>query len=690
MEAGKVHACACPLTQGLPYLARQAFGVDDNVLRPVVSFKRGWQACRPEFARVAEQLGFGSAEGGRAFDRAVDDYLAFLERYRQHGREVLAEMRDRPDQVYVGLFGRPYNAFTRDANMGIPRKFTSRGVTVVPFDLIYDEGAAIYPNMYWYYGQQDMKGLERVREVPNLYATWISNFSCAPDSFMLHYLRWMMGRKPYLVLEIDSHTADAGLDTRIEAFLDIVDSFRREAPPAPAPRPARRYRVDSSSEPPTVVDTRSEERFSLRDPRVTFVWPSMGDLAGPVLAAATRKQGVHVEYLPVPTARSTQLARNVASGKECIPALLVLGGVLEFVANRTPRRPDEALLVAVPSTLGPCRTGQYHVFYDRLFDELGLDNIALLVSGDESSYGELGQEFTRDLWRAIVLSDYFTDVRTGVRLCARDAGEGLAVFERAWAGVVAALERGTGDVAQALARARDMLAAIPRQRSLADVKKVLVVGEIFVRRDSFSVHELSEHLISQGIFPKLSAVSEWLHYTDWARAEELDATRRQDGWLSMLRPGAVAERIGLGLESWWKRRVERRDPRGAVPTGLIPEAHDDLDSAMAFGTRTFIPASMQSEATVSPAVAGAAMQDGYSGVAIIAPFGCLPGRVIEGVYTPWARARGYPVLALENDGQPYPPNVIARLEVFAQNVERYERRRTADPNNPGPASPAGR
>ena len=41
--------------------------------------------------------------------------------------------------------------------MGIPRKFTSRGVTVVPFDMIYDEDAPIFPNMYWYYGQQDMK-----------------------------------------------------------------------------------------------------------------------------------------------------------------------------------------------------------------------------------------------------------------------------------------------------------------------------------------------------------------------------------------------------------------------------------------------------------------------------------------------------------------------------------------------------
>jgi predicted nucleotide-binding protein (sugar kinase/HSP70/actin superfamily) len=580
----------------------------------------------------------------------------------------------------VGLFGRPYNAFTRDANMGIPRKFTSRGVSVVPFDMIYDDGAPIFPNMYWYYGQQDMKAVARVKETENLYLTWISNFSCAPDSFMLHYLRWMMGEKPYLVLEIDSHTADAGLDTRIEAFLDIVASFRREAPPARRPRAGRRYRVDAASRPPAVVDTRSRESFSLRDPRVTFVWPSFGDLASPAFAAATRRQGVHSEHLPVPTARSTQLARNVASGKECIPALLVLGSVLEFLRERAPRRPDEALLIAIPSTLGPCRTGQYHVFYDRLFDELGLDNVAQLVSGDESSYGELGPAFVRDLWRAILISDYFTDVRTALRLVARDVGSALAVFERTWNDVVAALERGPRALAAALARAREALAAVPRRLSLADVKKVLVVGEIYVRRDSFSVRELSEHLVDQGLFPKLANISEWIHYTDWARAHEMETARRQDGWLGALRRGSFVEQLGLGVGRWWKHRVERQVRKALAPTGLVPEAPHDLGAALAFGGRTFVAPDMQSEATVSPAVAAAAMRDGYSGVAIIAPFGCLPGRVIEGVYAPWARAHGYPVVALENDGQPYPPNVISRLEVFAQNVERYERPRAPTPS----------
>ena len=43
------------------------------------------------------------------------------------------------------------------------------------------------------------------------------------------------------------------------------------------------------------------------------------------------------------------------------------------------------------------------------------------------------------------------------------------------------------------------------------------------------------------------------------------------------------------------------------------------------GQKEFVDPELESEATVSPAVGAAAMKEGYSGVAIIAPFGCLPG-----------------------------------------------------------------
>jgi predicted CoA-substrate-specific enzyme activase len=674
-----VRACTCPLTQGLPFYARHAFGLGDEgdrkMLRPLVAFGTGLDESRESFMSVAERLGFTREEGERAFDSGKRHYDRFLAAYRSLGQKVLREVAQNPDRVYVALLGRPYNAFTRDANMGIPRKFVSQGVTVIPFDMIFEDGAEIPPNNYWYYGQQNMKAVTKIKQVDNLYLTWISNFSCAPDSFMLHYVRWMMGEKPYLVLEIDSHTADAGLDTRIEAFLDIVESYRLHMDPAPARPFERRYYVAHKQEYCDIVDRKTGERLDIRDPRVHLVWPPMGDLSTEAMDVSAQRQGIDSTHLPLPDVYSTQLARNVASGKECIPALLVLGSVLRYFRDHDPCSGDQIHVVFVPSTPGPCRTGQYWVFFDRLFEEMGWENVVLLVGGSENSYRELGTAFTQDAWRAIVLGDYFEDVRNSLRLVARDPDGALELFRDLWQDVLRAFRAGPRELDVELERVADRLARVPRKRRLEDLKKVIIVGEIYVRRDNFSVHELQEMLISKGIYPKVTGVSEWLHYTDFARKYKMEEKRRRVGWLRTLRGGGLKDEAIYLVEKVWKQAVEAKIAAILGPTGLVPHVPHDMTRVIQDAQDTFIHPQLSSEATVSPAVGAAAMTDGYSGVAIIAPFGCLPGRLIEGVYSPWAKARGYPVLALENDGQPYPPNIVSRMEVFAHNVLRFEPRK---------------
>jgi predicted CoA-substrate-specific enzyme activase len=678
-----VHACVCPLTQGLPYFARQAFGLrDDQILRPLVSMSGGFEASRQAFEDLAEQLGFTRDEGSQAYDAGVHHYQRFLDAYREKGRKLLREIKDNPDRVYIALLGRPYNAFTRDANMGIPRKFTSQGVTVVPFDMIYEDDADIPPNNYWYYGQQNMKAVQQVKKVDNLYLSWISNFSCAPDSFLLHYVRWLMGQKPYLVLEIDSHTADAGLDTRVEAFLDIVESYRSHVVPTADKPFERRYYIAVKEEYCDVVDRKTGKRYDIRDPQVHLVWPSMGDLSTEAMDVIARRQGIVSTHLPLPDVHSTQLARNVASGKECIPALLVLGSILKFFQENKPNTGNDIYVVFVPSTLGPCRTGQYHVFFDRLFEEMGWENVVLLVANSENSYREMGATFNQDVWRALVLGDYFTDMRTSLRLLAQDPTSAQAVFESIWKDVMRALLEGPKQLDRELKRAANHLALIPRKSRLEDLRKVLIVGEIYVRRDNFSVNEISEMLLAKGIYPKVTGVTEWFHYTDFARKFIMDGRRRREGWLRTLREGGLKDEAEYLVETIWKQHVEERVAEVLRPTGLIPHVPHDMAKIIGEGSKEFVDPEMESEATVSPAVGAAAMGQGYSGVAIIAPFGCLPGRLIEGVYAPWAKARGYPVLALENDGQPYPPNIVSRIEVFAHNVLRFEA--TQDPHQPVP------
>ena len=63
----KVRACTCPLTQGLPFYARHAFGLgDDRMLRPLLSFGEGLAESRGSFVGMAERLGFSREEGLRA------------------------------------------------------------------------------------------------------------------------------------------------------------------------------------------------------------------------------------------------------------------------------------------------------------------------------------------------------------------------------------------------------------------------------------------------------------------------------------------------------------------------------------------------------------------------------------------------------------------------------------------------
>jgi predicted nucleotide-binding protein (sugar kinase/HSP70/actin superfamily) len=56
----------------------------------------------------------------------------------------------------------------------------------------------------------------------------VSAFGCAPDSVMLSVLAQAAHRanRPYMALVLDEHSGEAGLITRLEAFVDML--YRRK------------------------------------------------------------------------------------------------------------------------------------------------------------------------------------------------------------------------------------------------------------------------------------------------------------------------------------------------------------------------------------------------------------------------------------------------------------------------------
>jgi predicted nucleotide-binding protein (sugar kinase/HSP70/actin superfamily) len=207
---------------------------------------------------------------------------------------------------------------------------------------------------------------------------------------------------------------------------------------------------------------------------------------------------------------------------------------------------------------------------------------------------------------------------------------------------------------------------------MEEYPKVLIVGEIYVRRDDFAVGELIQHLSRYGIIVKVSSVAEWVYYCDFVRHYELKKKLSLLPWYRRTLAKEFMDLINWNIEHTYKKDVEKNIRETLASTGLIPDSPHNMQEIMKNTEKYFVSRELYSEISISSGVAATAMMDGYSGIVNISPFSCLIGRVIEGVLTPWAREQKYPMISIEIDGNLFPPNVLNKLEIFMLNVLRYK------------------
>ncbi len=143
-----------------------------------------------------------------------------LPRYRVH--EVNGRLDD-PDEL--------------PRSLTVPGKLRDYyGINVLPMDCLPLDGENVRDvndNMYWTSGRRILAAGKLVARFPNLHIIHITNFKCGPDSYIKHFLGEACG-KPFLSLQFDGHSNDAGMLTRCEAYLDSKGMLRWWRTPVPA------------------------------------------------------------------------------------------------------------------------------------------------------------------------------------------------------------------------------------------------------------------------------------------------------------------------------------------------------------------------------------------------------------------------------------------------------------------------
>ncbi len=676
-ETSNESNCTCPLVQADPHCLQAAFyeSLRPKLLSEVFEFDNP-ERLRQAFISLAGQLGFPRKKALSAFREANRTFDAMRAEMHDIGRKFLANLP--PNEDAIVLFGRPYNAFSRLGNMGIPHKFASRGYRVLPHDFLPLEelGGTTVSQMFWASGQGILQAANHVRSQPNLFGAFITNFSCGPDSFISGYFRDVMGRKPSLTLEIDAHTADAGIDTRIEAFLDVIRGYRELNLDNHAPSdftPARMVTVDGSH----VIETGDGKLHRITDPEVHLIIPSMGDTIAQCLAAAMRYTGIRATALDPPGQKELTLGKGHATCKECLPLILTTGSLVKYLGES--RREGEIVVYFMPETDGPCRFGQYNVFMKNYIHKNRIPDVALFTLSSSNGYEGMPRGLARRAWLGLSIGDGLEEVRAGILTLAEDREEALAAFNRASKRIIASIAGDRyDDLMRVLKEEMKGLAFLRKKLHLDEVTRIALVGEIFVRRDDFSRQHLVEKLADKGILVRTAPVTEWLHYTDYCIGAGLNG------------PISLKKQLALMLKKMVMRKDERLIARHLAVSGFHDGHPVDMKHLMTKGASLISP-ELTGEAILTVSSAITDIGDETHGVISIGPFGCMPCRIAESILSYrlaeekahfsrsrgsfWARNREslhLPFLAIESDGTPFPQLVKTRLESLLLSANRLK------------------
>ena len=202
-------------------------GIDTQGI-PIVSapLHLQWDRVKKrDLRRMAKELGVPYRRIVRADAAAQKAQEAFYAALRKRGEEALAQLSDKYPAIV--LVGRPYNTADPGVSQNLPYELRKLGALPIPMDYLPLKSISIadkYDNMFWRSGQDILAGCELIRQDDRLYGIYVSSFNCGPDSFILSYFRRMMAGKPFLELEVDEHTGEAGIVTRCEAFLESLQT----------------------------------------------------------------------------------------------------------------------------------------------------------------------------------------------------------------------------------------------------------------------------------------------------------------------------------------------------------------------------------------------------------------------------------------------------------------------------------
>jgi len=566
----------CPKSIGLPDMIRVVVPECPPILDPDIDVDKGKRDFYEAIYSLGRLFTWNPLKVKEAAEAAWQVHQAFQRQIVSQGLtspeaigQMFPQFGEEPKDngfastITIALIGHPYLLHDEYVNQRMVPRLQDRGVKVLFPEMVgrSELRAALYQlaeRPYWTCEDEIIGAgayyLPR-NEVDGVIS--VVAFGCGPDSLMMELLQRCAKQqgKPFMHLILDEHTAETGLVTRLEAFLDMIQRRKKTCP-------------GHVYAPQFVTEEGEQGRISV------VGIPNLGDKFA---AFKTIAQEFNISLVVPPvTKRTYSLGIRYSPEFVCLPFKGMLGTFIECLEQGA----DTLCMV---TSFNACRMGYYAKVQEQILHDLGykfkflkFHNSGLIgvlraikrVAND-ASWTTIISVFYLGVAKLRALDELERQVQK-VRPVELEKGAADRLYQEA----IGAIDGATSlaSLKQVVRECIEKLEQIPQDPEVVPLK-VGIVGELYVVMESFSNMNLEIELGKMGVEVRRTRSTFFSEWTKWSSF--LNALNDEKKELKRFaQPYLKRDVNGHGLESIGEKIRRANDYDGIIhlmPFTCMPE-----------------------------------------------------------------------------------------------------------------------
>jgi len=646
----------CPIVTGYPDVIRSSVNIENKYNipfdSPTITFNNE-SLLKKACYQYLKKLGVSRTAFNKAFQQSLSAQKEYKAAIRNKAKEII-DTANKNNRLLVVLGGRPYHADPL-INQMTPDVLTDLGVDVITEDAIPGEMLSeVQTISQWAYPNRIYNAAHWIaNQNENIQFIQLNSFGCGPDTLAIDETIEILKSKGknHTLIRIDEITSTGSIHLRLRSMIESLKLRNKN-------QSITKNRLDVAP-------------FEEKDTRRTILAPQFSEIYSRFFPTLFELSGYKLVNLPPPDKDSVEYGLKYSNNEICYPATIIVGDIIKALKSGKYNLDDTA--IGITQTGGQCRASSYLSLIKKGLIAAGYSDVPVIAisAGGKTINNQPGFNFN---WKKVLkpafISALYADslakmyYSTVVREV--NKGESKATLDKYL------------NLVQDKIKNKDIAGTFDLLRNAVydfndievnnkDYPKIGIVGEIYVKYNSFGNYHVIDWLISQGIEvvvpPLVDFFMQIFVNTHVNKKAKLQKTEFSDIFAFFIEQ----------LANKYIRKTEKiiSDFRYYKPfeniKHIADKASNILNLANQFGEGWLIPAEIASFA-----------DEGINNVVSLQPFGCIANQIIsKGVEK---RIKDlYPemnILFLDFDSGTSDVNILNRLHFMVKNVNEQKKELT--------------